>query len=208
MSRKKTESKPRSDSWAARLTEKQKWDIYLESLKGFSVASVLDWMMAEFSAALPSRPSKTAFYDWLAYMRENESSYRLKSAIQAKAEIGELSAVKNAPKDVAAAFVALGGDLAMRGNVKDALEFVRCAASITDGERKKMELQLKTRSEDRKDELLERDTVAEKALADAKAELAALKAQLAELRSGSEKPIADPAKVADELRQALGVKQI
>lgn len=207
MSRKKTESKPRSDSWAAQLTEQQRWDIYFASLKGHSIAAVLDWAMTEFSAVIPSRPSKTAFYDWLAWMRQDESSYRIKSALQAKAEIGELAEIKNAPKEVSAAFVALGGDMAMRGNVKEALEFIRCAASISEGERKRLELLLKERSEDRKDTLLERDTAAEKALADTQAELAALKSELSALRSGAEKTIADPKQVADKLAEALGIKK-
>lgn len=133
-------SKLRLDSWAAPLTEEQRWALYYRS-RTCKWHEAAQFAVREFG--LEAAPGRTAFYRWLSSMREQESAHRLEQAAQAAAEMAALSQKANQDQITADGFKALAVNLALStGNAKDAVSFLRAAVSLQEQSLKKDKLSL------------------------------------------------------------------
>lgn len=160
-------AKLRTDSWAAALTEEQQWQLFYKS-RSLRWNEAAAWAVKEFG--LDRAPSRTGFYEWIGYMRDQESAHRLGQAATAAAEAAALAKTQAKDDALIGAYKAMAAELALRtGSAKEAAKFVEMATAIADRQLKAAELGLKERSQQTKDEQLklarEKFEAAEKRLA-------------------------------------------
>lgn len=139
-------TKARSDSWYASLTEEQLWQLY-------AVAKRAQWFdvvaFAKKEMGLEASVSRSGYYRWLDYMRGEESEHRLAMARTAALEANNLAAQVGIEDDRAiAAYKSLAAEMALRtGSAGEASKFLKMAMDLTDR-------QLRTQELKRKDEEL------------------------------------------------------
>lgn len=143
-------SKPRSDSWDATLTEEQRWKAY-DLFRKSPWYAVAKWAEAEFNIQQPSRSS---LYRWAERMRKDESAHRIEQSIQAREEVGALANTTATDAKLVDAYKSLATDLALKGNAQDAIRFTTMAIQIASQSTKQQELDLKKQSQQTKDEAL------------------------------------------------------
>jgi hypothetical protein len=178
-----TLSKPRSDAWDADLTEAQRWQAYAQFRRS-SWFEVSAWAAAQFGVDAPSR---SALYRWAGRMREQESAHRIEQSIVAREEIGTLASTVASDSALIDAYKTLAADLALKGNASDAVKFTVMAMELGNGQRKAVELELKARAQQTKDEQLK---------------LAREKFEAAEARLNKAKEVVGDAKLTDAERTA------
>jgi len=157
----------RTDSWAAALTEEQRWQLYEKSLQPGVWTLAASWAVKEFG--LEKMPSQTAFYRWKLQMRKCEHEHRMEQAAAAAAEAAAMGATVTKDEALVAAFKALATEAALATDAKTAVAFVQSAVAIHDRIFRKKELALKASEGERRDKELalarEKFEAAEKRLA-------------------------------------------
>ena len=166
----KAAKKPRCDAWDAPLTEAQRWSAY-EKGRRLPWHAVAEWAAREFD--LPEPPGRTAWFEFCRRMRRGEGAHRLEQAVLARAEAERLAGEAGAAADVAAAFVAMGNEAALRtGSAEDAVAWIRMAKDLLDAAQKDRALALKAESQKLDREKFEaaqrREDAAKETIADAK----------------------------------------
>lgn len=138
-------TKPRCDAWDAPLTEAQRWSAY-EKGRRLPWHAVAEWAAREFD--LPAPPGRSAWFEFCRRMRRGEGAHRLEQAALARAEAERLAGEAGAASDVAAAFVAMGNEAALRtGSAEDAVAWIRMAKDLLDAAQKDRALALKAESQ-------------------------------------------------------------
>jgi hypothetical protein len=144
-------NKSRSDAWDAPLDEARRWQVY-DLFRRAPWHEVSAWIAKELGLEAPSR---SALYRWAARMRRMESSHRLEQAFQAREEAGALAGAATDEATLVASYRALAADVALKsGDTDAALTYTRMSLALAESQRKKMELDLKARSQETKDAAL------------------------------------------------------
>lgn len=215
MSQPKT--KLRIDSWAAVLTDAQRWNIYYRMQRG-RWTEVCKWIEAELEIEPPSR---TALYAFTARMRGQFQAKRIEDSIVAAAEAGDLARnAKQNDEDLIGAFKALAADTALRGGDQGAArEWMDMSLALADARIKALETDIRDRAQQTRDKQLKlarekfeaaetRATTAEKRADAAEAVAATLQAKITllekALQDAGKTVAADPAAVAAEIDKVLG----
>ena len=215
-----TSPKMRVDSWAAPLSEGQRWEVYYRMQRG-RWTEVAEWLGKDIGIEPPSR---TALYEFTKRMRSGAQAHRIENGVLAASEAGELA--RNAKvnnEDLTEALRAMAADEAMRtGNSASAKEWLEMSLALADERLKTLEIDLKNRAQQTKDKQLRlarekfeaaetRATVAEKRADAAEARATALQARITELETALQDAgkinAADPAKVVEEVDRILGRKK-
>lgn len=138
-------AKLRADSWAADLTEEQRWDVYYRA-RAARWNEVAAWAAKEYS--LESAPSRTAFYSFLAQMRRDESAHRLEQVKVAAIEAAALArGAKLSDEETEGAYRCMAAELALRtGSAKEAERFMRMASAIADRRLREAEFALREKA--------------------------------------------------------------
>lgn len=146
-------SKLRADSWAADLTEEQRWNVYYRA-RAARWNEVAAWAASEYS--LESAPSRSAFYLFLSRMRAEESAHRLEQVKVAAIEAAAIAKGANlTDADAERAYRSMAAELALRtGSAKEAERFMRMADSLADRRLKAAELAIRRKAQETKDEQL------------------------------------------------------
>lgn len=144
--------KLRADSWAAPLSEAQRWDVYFRMKRG-RWTDVARWIEEELGIEAPGR---TALYEFARRMRAGEQAWRVENAVAAAAEAGELARdAEQKDEHLTAAFRALAADTAMRtGDAGAAKRWMDMSLALAAERTKKVELALKAKAQKTKDEQL------------------------------------------------------
>ena len=144
--------KPRIDSWAASLTEAQRWDVYYHMRRG-RWTEVAKWIEKEFEI---NPPSRSALYAFDKSMRQSEQAHRIEQAVIARQEAGELAASAGQNDlDLIEAYKAMGADLALSLNdAAGATAFTKLALDLASSHNDKVTLELKAAAQKTKDKQL------------------------------------------------------
>lgn len=180
------QSSARCDAWDADLTDAQRWQAY-DKARRSSWYEVAEWAQKEFG--LKRAPGRNAIYRWKARMRGDESTHRIEEGILAKRDVGALAAAAGIQdQDLIAAYITMGADMAMRnGDADGAAKYTGIAIDLAAVQTKRVELELKSRAQQTKDEQLK---------------LAREKFQAAEARLNQAKEIVGDVKLSDAERTA------
>lgn len=180
-----TSPKMRVDSWAAPLSEAQRWEVYYRMRRG-RWTEVAAWLGKDVGIEPPSR---TALYEFVKRMRSQEQAHRIEQGVLAAAEAGELA--RNAGQnnaDLIEAFRAMAANDAMTNNDPAAAgEWLKLSLALADERMKTLEIDLKNRAQRTKDKTLA---------------LAREKFEAAEARLNQAKDIVTDAKLSDAERTA------
>ena len=144
----------RSDSWYATIDEQQLWQLYSIAQRGakwFEVAKV-----AKEELGLDVNPSRSGYYRWLDFMREQESERRLASARIAALEADDIAKGVGLKDETAIkAYKSLAAEVSLKtGDPKKGGQFLRMAMDLVDRQLHAAEVELKTKDLARKDEEL------------------------------------------------------
>ena len=144
----------RSDSWYATIDEQQLWQLYSIAQRGakwFEVAKV-----AKEEMGLDVNPSRSGYYRWLDFMREQESERRLASARIAALEADDIAKGVGLKDETAIkAYKSLAAEVSLKtGDPKKGGQFLRMAMDLVDRQLHAAEVELKTKDLARKDEEL------------------------------------------------------
>lgn len=144
----------RSDSWYANIDETQLWQLYSIAQRGakwFEVAKV-----AKEEMGLDVNPSRSGYYRWLDFMREQESERRLASARIAALEADDIAKGVGLKDETAIkAYKSLAAEVSLKtGDPKKGGQFLRMAMDLVDRQLHAAEVELKTKDLARKDEEL------------------------------------------------------
>lgn len=144
----------RSDSWYANIDEQQLWQLYSIAQRGakwFEVAKV-----AKEEMGLDVNPSRSGYYRWLDFMREQESERRLASARIAALEADDIAKGVGLKDETAIkAYKSLAAEVSLKtGDPKKGGQFLRMAMDLVDRQLHAAEVELKTKDLARKDEEL------------------------------------------------------
>lgn len=144
----------RSDSWYACIDEQQLWQLYSIAQRGakwFEVAKV-----AKEEMGLDVNPSRSGYYRWLDFMREQESERRLASARIAALEADDIAKGVGLKDEIAIkAYKSLAAEVSLKtGDPKKGGQFLRMAMDLVDRQLHAAEVELKTKDLARKDEEL------------------------------------------------------
>lgn len=183
------QTKARSDAWDADLSDAQRWQAY-DLFRRSAWYEVAEWVKTEF--ALKRAPGRNALYRWAKRMREDESAHRIEQAVQARDEIGALAHTTATDAALIDAYKSMAADLALKGDAKSAVSLTVMAMEIGNAQRKQVELELKARAQETKDEALK---------------LAREKFEAAEARLNKAKEIVGDGKLSDAER-TVRIKQI
>ncbi len=144
-------TKQRVDSWAAPLELEDQWKIY-HKMRQWSWERVSVWAAKEYGI---EQPSRSALYRWRDYMRSQESTRRIENAVIAQAQVGEIAGASNLKDPIVIdAYKSMAAELAMNGNVADAMKYTSMALAIAAQQTKQRELELKAAAQQTKDEQL------------------------------------------------------
>lgn len=150
--------KARADSWYAIFTEEELWQLYSMSRRAqwYEVAKFASELLAKNhnGATLPS-VSRSAYYRWLDFMREQESERRLAQARIAALEVDNLAKTVGLKDEKAiAAYKSLAAEVALKGDAKTASSFLRMAMDLRDRQLHEQDLAMKSQDLARKEEEL------------------------------------------------------
>lgn len=144
-------TKQRIDSWAAGIDTEDQWKIY-HKFRVYSWQRLAAWIAKEHNI---EQPSRSALYRWRDYMRGQESSRRIENAVIAQAQTGEIAAATGIKDAVRIdAYKALAGEMALNGNIDDAVKYTSMALDLAAQQTKAKELELKAAAQQTKDDQL------------------------------------------------------
>jgi len=118
----------RSNSWAAKLTKEQQWELYEKSKQPdmLSCTKVIEWAAQEYG--LRKSPSIAAFYRWKAAMRKDELMHRITAVMCSTKKF-----LKAVPDDaLIATFKTLAAEAALNDDAKTAGILIQSAATVHD----------------------------------------------------------------------------
>ncbi|MDA3925183.1 MAG: hypothetical protein PF904_10855 [Kiritimatiellae bacterium] len=145
-------SKQRNDSWAAPIAIEDQWKIY-HKFRIYSWQRLAYWIAKEHGIEAPSR---SALYRWRDYMRSQESSRRIENAVIAQAQTGEIAAATGMKDAVRIdAYKALAGEMALNGNIDNAVKYTGMALALAAQQTKSREMELKAAAQETRDEALQ-----------------------------------------------------
>lgn len=144
----------RADSWYANVPEEELAKLYSMARRGAQWFEVVK--AANEELGLDIHPSRSGYYRWMDWMREQDSARRLAQARLAALEADQLAAGVGLDDDTAIkAYKSLAAEMALKtGNAKDAGHFLRMATDLVDRQLHAREVELKTKDLARKDEEL------------------------------------------------------
>lgn len=145
------DKKTRVDAWDSELTDEARWEIY-ERTKRLNFPEVSKWLGEEYSITV----SRSAYYRFIARMREDEFAHKLDLAASAASEAAKMAGnVRCADEATIEAYKSLAADAALRsGDAVEANRWIQAAMSIQDRLLKRQEIDLKIQAEERKAEEL------------------------------------------------------
>lgn len=144
---------PRADAWYADLTEEQLWQLYAIAKRTHNWAEVA--RIARDELHIEAEISRSAFYRWRDWMRQQDADRRRVSIIAAQQEAIDIAQAHGIKDDAAInALKSLAIDAAMRDDSSEALKWVNAAMSIKDRQQKAAEIALKKAKGDRDDRAL------------------------------------------------------
>jgi len=143
----------KSNSWAAKLTEEQSWELFYKAceLKWSDAAA---WAVKEYD--LPRMPSESAFWRWRCFMGEREHAHRLELTVIAQNHARQVAANYGiTTEENVKQLVALGASLAIETGKADlGGELIEMALKIRQCETEKERTELERRKVDlKKDEI-------------------------------------------------------
>ena len=190
----------RSDSWYAEVPEEELAKLYSMARRGAQWFEVVK--AANDELGLNVHPSRSAYYRWMDWMREQDSERRLAQARIAALEADRLAKGVGLNDDTAImAYKSLAAEMALKtGNAKEAGHFMRMATDLIDRQLHAKEIDLKSQDLARKEEELK---IAREKFEAAERRLAAVQDAIDKSKNGT----IDPAKVADEIDRILGRKK-
>lgn len=144
----------RSDSWYAEVPEEELAKLYSMARRGAQWFEVVK--AANDELGLNVHPSRSAYYRWMDWMREQDSERRLAQARIAALEADRLAKGVGLNDDTAImAYKSLAAEMALKtGNAKEAGHFMRMATDLIDRQLHAKEIDLKTQDLARKEEEL------------------------------------------------------
>lgn len=144
----------RSDSWYAEVPEEELAKLYSMARRGAQWFEVVK--AANDELGLNVHPSRSAYYRWMDWMREQDSERRLAQARIAALEADQLAKGVGLNDDTAImAYKSLAAEMALKtGNAKEAGHFMRMATDLIDRQLHAKEIDLKTQDLARKEEEL------------------------------------------------------
>ena len=144
----------RSDSWYANVPEEELAKLYSMARRGAQWFEVVK--AANDELGLSVHPSRSAYYRWMDWMREQDSERRLAQARIAALEADRLAKGVGLNDDTAImAYKSLAAEMALKtGNAKEAGHFMRMATDLIDRQLHAKEVELKTQDLARKEEEL------------------------------------------------------
>ena len=144
----------RADSWAAEVPEEELAKLYSMARRGAQWFEVVK--AANDELGLDVHPSRSAYYRWMDWMREQDSERRLAQARIAALEADQLAKGVGLNDDTAImAYKSLAAEMALKtGNAKEAGHFMRMATDLIDRQLHAKEIDLKSQDLARKEEEL------------------------------------------------------
>ena len=144
----------RSDSWYANVPEEELAKLYSMARRGAQWFEVVK--AANDELGLDVHPSRSAYYRWMDWMREQDSERRLAQARIAALEADQLAKGVGLNDDTAImAYKSLAAEMALKtGNAQEAGHFMRMATDLFDRQLHAKEIDLKTKDLARKEEEL------------------------------------------------------
>lgn len=144
----------RSDSWYAEVPEEELAKLYSMARRGAQWFEVVK--AANDELGLNVHPSRSAYYRWMDWMREQDSERRLAQARIAALEADRLAKGVGLNDDTAImAYKSLAAEMALKtGNAKEAGHFMRMATDLIDRQLHAKEIDLKSQDLARKEEEL------------------------------------------------------
>ena len=144
----------RSDSWYAEVPEEELAKLYSMARRGAQWFEVVK--AANDELGLNVHPSRSAYYRWIDWMREQDSERRLAQARIAALEADQLAKGVGLNDDTAImAYKSLAAEMALKtGNAKEAGHFMRMATDLIDRQLHAREVELQARAQATKDEQL------------------------------------------------------
>ena len=143
----------RADSWAAKLSEDQAWELFYKSRKcDWQVAA--KWAKREFK--LESVPSRSAFYSWKKQMQEEEHTHKMAQALIAQQEAKSIAANYNVTDEdsVKALMSAATNATILADDPKLAYGLIETAMMVKDRQLKEIELRQKKEEQKVREEYL------------------------------------------------------
>jgi len=130
----------RTDSWAAKLTEEQQWELYGKSKQSDTPwTQVVKWAVQEYG--LDKTPSQSAFYRWRDSMRKDEIKHRIDEVICSTNKF--FGAIPD--DELVATFKTLAAEAALNGDAKTAAILIQCTATLHDHALKQLDYDQKER---------------------------------------------------------------
>ena len=144
----------RSNSWYAEVPEEELAKLYSMARRGAQWFEVVK--AANDELGLNVHPSRSAYYRWMDWMREQDSERRLAQARIAALEADQLAKGVGLNDDTAImAYKSLAAEMALKtGNAKEAGHFMRMATDLIDRQLHAKEIDLKSQDLARKEEEL------------------------------------------------------
>lgn len=144
----------RADSWYAEISEENLGKLYSMARRGAQWFEVVK--AANDELGLDVHPSRSGYYRWLDWMREQDSERRLSQARIAALEADQLAKEVGLDDETAIkAYKSLAAEMALKtGNAKAAGNFLRMATSLVDRQHRAKEISLKEKDLSRKEEEL------------------------------------------------------
>lgn len=131
--------KTRTDAWEAKLEDAQRSALYVRgSAMSYQAAKL--WALQDLKVKLPSQ---SAWYRFLARLREEDSALRLAKASSVSKEIGLLSAKGGiADLDLVKSFQSMASEQALAGNSQEANRYVNMACLIANSAARSEEVRI------------------------------------------------------------------
>ena len=143
----------RADSWAAKLSEEQAWDLFYKSRRcDWQVAA--KWAVKEFK--IGTMPSRSAFYAWKKQMQEEEHTHKIAQALMAQQEAKSLAENYNITDEdsVKALMSAATNASILSDDPKLAYGLIETAMMVKDRQLKEIELRQKKEEQKVREEYL------------------------------------------------------
>lgn len=131
--------KTRTDTWEAKLEDAQRSALYVRgSAMSYQAAKL--WALQDLKVKLPSQ---SAWYRFLARLREEDSALRLAKASSVSKEIGLLSAKGGIDDlDLVKSFQSMASEQALAGNSQEANRYVNMACLIANSAARSEEVRI------------------------------------------------------------------
>ena len=123
--------KTRCDRWdvKAGLTDEQVWRAY-DVFGRSHWAEFLAWAGNELPGV--RIPSRNSMYEWYDDLASKEAAHRVKQAVDARKEIGELAETAALDAELVAAYKSMGAKAALLGNKAEAVALTKMALGLAD----------------------------------------------------------------------------